>query len=88
MVTMNRLVKSNNDKTLGNHKVIQSGNISKYFYYVTCICQADHTQKIFSVDSSYGTRSTTQACNSYRREFMSMGYVEVINVCEVCIAAR
>lgn len=80
MITVKKLVNSDrrSGMTLGNHKVIQNtiDDYSEYIYHWTVICRADHTQKVFAVDDSWGSRSTIRACNAYRREFLSMGYRE------------
>ena len=82
MVTVKKLVNSDrrSGMTLGNHKVIQNSidNYSEYIYHWTVICRADHNLKLFAVDASWGSQSTTRACNAYRREFLSMGYTETV----------
>lgn len=72
MKTVENLLKASNDKKLGNHRVshlkVKGDNVRKFYYYQTAICTVNDTQKTFEIDDSYGSQSTSRACNSYRRE--------------------
>ena len=53
----------------GNHRMEQTADKIKYYYYWTCICEADkHTNKV-KYDASYDSSSTTRAVNSYRQYY-------------------
>lgn len=78
MKTIQKLVNAKNDMKVGNHRVEFSlvGKERRYFYYNTVICSVDHNKGTFKIDASYGSVSTTRACNAYRKYFESLWYRE------------
>lgn len=81
MKTVEDLLNARGDRQLGNHRVEFSRDgledkLRFFYYYDTVICIVNDSKQVFSIDSSYGTSSTTRACNSYRREISSY-YEEV-----------
>lgn len=82
MKTMKNLLNADGDKTLGNHYVTNKTNnfghqLRAFTYFSTVICLVNDTKKTFTIDDSWGSQSTTRACNAYRRELTSQGYEEV-----------
>lgn len=81
MQTVKNLISSTNSKKLGNHRVEVVNNMGiphrKYIYYSTVIAREYPDTKEFIIDDSYGTASTTRACNAYRKEFLDKGYTEL-----------
>lgn len=79
MKTVQNLLNATKDVKKGNHrvKVFPITMNKQFFYYNTMICWVNDNDKTFAIDDSYGTVSTKRACNSYRRELLSMGYTEV-----------
>ncbi|WP_090739315.1 hypothetical protein [Paenibacillus sp. Mc5Re-14] len=81
MKTVQQLAQANNDKKIGSHQVKyskQEEGTRFFIYYNTTICTVDDVNKTFSIDASYGTQSTTRACNAYRRHFLDEGYSEIV----------
>lgn len=76
MKTVEQLANSKSEKNAGNHKVRFSLGQRLFYYYSTVICKVNDAKKTFVIDSSYGTQSTTRACNAYRKHFESLGYTE------------
>ena len=80
-----KLAESNKDKKCGNHRLVlesvpvdtRSNITRKYIYHNTVICQACENLKIFYVDASWDSVSTTQACNAYRNYYLNKEYTEV-----------
>ena len=77
MKTLVELVQSDKGKSKGNHRVEVVGDERKFYYYTTVICQANDNNKVFSIDDSYGSKSTKRACNWYHAYFTAFGYEEV-----------
>lgn len=77
MRTVHHLATATRDKKVGNHRVEVRGELRSYIYFYTEICRANLKTNTFWIDDSYGTVSTTRACNAYRRYYSSMGFVEV-----------
>lgn len=78
MQTVKNLLNSNTEKTLGNHRVVHYNQHQQWYYYFeTPICKVCNFTKTFVIDASYGTQSTTRACNAYRHNLLQMGYTEV-----------
>jgi hypothetical protein len=85
MKTVESLTSATKDMKAGNHKVkfiacpdTGFGYVGRNFsYYRTTICGVNDRTKKFTIDSSYGTQSTTRACNAYRKHFTSLGYCEI-----------
>lgn len=81
-----------NHKMIGNHHVdvytrvcrnkhgVKRIQWKEFTYYRTTICCACDSEQIFAIDSSYGTRSTTDACNSYRQYYTDKGYTELFDM--------
>ncbi|OME54005.1 hypothetical protein BSK59_15605 [Paenibacillus odorifer] len=73
----------------GNHRVSISKKYNEnysleiigkaFFFYDTIICSTDEVKRTFSIDASYGTQSTTRACNAYKKHFLALGYTETEN---------
>lgn len=83
MKTVQTLVKANNDMKVGNHQVKHSKQEEGgrfFIYFDTTICTVDDENKKFWIDASYGSQSTTRACNEYRKHFLAEGYSEIINL--------
>ncbi|EJW14055.1 hypothetical protein M5X02_30150 [Paenibacillus alvei] len=76
MKTVQTLVNVKKDTKAGNHRVSISQGKRDFYYYATAICKVDDTKGTFVIDSSYGTQSTTRACNAYRKHFVGIGYRE------------
>ncbi|TVX86052.1 hypothetical protein [Paenibacillus agilis] len=85
MKTVQDLVNATREVKKGNHRVklvlgwegVKSIIKKRYFiYFSTAICTVDEINKTFSIDSSYGSQSTTRVCNAYRKHFAGMGYSE------------
>jgi hypothetical protein len=83
MQTVKNLVTAKKDVKIGNHRVeiinFENGKclVRKFYYYSTVICKVDYSSRSFSIDSSYGSQSTTRACNAYRAYFKQIGYTEI-----------
>lgn len=82
MKTVQTLVNATKEMKQGNHRVSFSQNElgiqgKAFYYYDTIICSTNEPKRLFSIDSSYGTQSTTRACNAYRKHYESLGYTEV-----------
>lgn len=81
MKTVETLANSKQDMKQGNHRVEHSAARMRcgrdFYYYDTIICATNDLQKQFMIDDSYGSRSTTRACNAYRKHFLDAGYTEV-----------
>ena len=70
MKCIDALLKSNNDKKVGNHKVILTDDFEKYYYHYTCICEINHKEKTITYDNGgFNTSSTTRAINCYKRSY-------------------
>lgn len=78
MVTVRKLIKSNRDMKLGNHRVELQGNGEYwYYYYATPIAKVDYVKKIITVDNGgYSTSSTTRAINSYIKYHESFDLID------------
>lgn len=77
-VGLQKLVNSSVDMVQGNHMVLTSSMVCKFIYHSTCICEVNHQDKTFKTSNGgYGTITTTQAINQYKRYFLSIGYKEV-----------
>jgi hypothetical protein len=70
-------MKTKSDRRFGNHIVRHHGDVREFYYHITCICKVDDGQELFAIDASYGSASTTKACNEYCRQFKLLGYTEV-----------
>jgi hypothetical protein len=83
MKTVQTLASATKDMKMGNHRVRfikdekQGINGRDFFYYDTIICGVDDNRKLFYIDASYGSVSTTRACNAYRKHFIALGYTEI-----------
>lgn len=82
MKAVEQLLKAETNKKIGNHRfaegISHKGEDTRlFFYYATIICYVMEKTKTFAIDSSFGSQSTTRACNAYRRELLSQGYKEV-----------
>lgn len=79
MKTVENLINSERNKTLGNHHAeIISDEIRHFYYYNTVICKANDKTMEFKVDNGgYNTSSTTRAINSYRKNLLALGYTEI-----------
>lgn len=83
-----KLANSTCDKKIGNHRTLHrvfanKGDVltvQSFIYYDTTICKCCDALKVFAIDASYSTRSTTDACNSYRQYFKSKDYEELYNM--------
>ena len=83
-----KLANSTCDKKIGNHQTLHRVFVNKgdvltvqsFIYYDTTICKCCDALKVFAIDASYGTRSTTNACNSYRQYFKSKDYEELYDM--------
>ena len=83
MRTVEQLVESRYDKSLGNHRVyFVNGDTERHFvYFSTTICKVDDTKLQFTVaNGGYYTSSTKRAISAYRREFYSLGYTEIVEL--------
>lgn len=80
MKTVESLAKAMKNTKIGNHKVVMvnDGLARNFIYYNTTICSVCDIKRTFVIDASYGTTSTTRACNAYRRYFAGLGYKEVV----------
>lgn len=73
MRTVEKLLNASRDMKSGNHRVEHITNnfgheVRKFYYYATVIAYVNDTKRTFTIDASYGSSSTTRACNAYRRE--------------------
>ena len=76
MKTVQKLV-NGECKKLGSHRkeVTDFGQVHKYYYYATCICEVNHaTREIIIDNGGYKTTSTTRAINSYLNELSYLNY--------------
>lgn len=63
-------------RTSGNHHVEYTNGHRKFYYYATCICDADDQNNIVTIDNGgYNTRSTNVAINGYIEYFKSNNYI-------------
>lgn len=80
MKCIETLLKSLDNKKIGNHKLIMNANKEMYYYHWTCICEINHeTYTITLTNGGYNTPSTTRAINCYKRSnyinrLISQGY--------------
>lgn len=80
MRTIENLTEGVRNKKLGNHRLEVdelNSDLHSYYYFYTEICRANWSSKRYWVDDSFGTVSTTRACNAYRVRFDSLGFTEV-----------
>lgn len=77
------LVNASQNTQVGNHQLRivkderQGVKGRDFIYYKTTICGVDDIRKRFYIDASYGSASTTRACNAYRKHFKDLGYTEI-----------
>lgn len=73
MKCIDTLLKSYENKRIGNHRIEITAKEEKYYYHNTCICNIDHSVYTITFDNGgFLTSSTTRAINCYKRS----GYVE------------
>lgn len=68
MKCISTLLKSYENKRIGNHRLEITAKEEKYYYHNTCICKIDHKECVVAYDNGgYLTSSTTRAINCYKR---------------------
>lgn len=81
MKTVQALAQATRNTKAGNHRVeIDDTGFNlgrRFYYYSTVICEAYDNVMKFKIDASYGSTSTTRACNAYRKYFLNLGYTEI-----------
>lgn len=83
MKTVENLLQAERNIKLGNHRMehrtnYAGHNLRVFYYYSTPICTVNDTRRTFTIDKSYGTSSTTRACNAYMRKLIVQGYTEIV----------
>lgn len=70
------LLNATRNMKIGNHQVIFKGESMYFIYHDSVICGVHPSRKVFFIDSSYNSQSTTRACNAYRKNLLAKGFLE------------
>lgn len=82
MKTVEKLVASDKDMKLGNHRLeIQQDGTEWYYYHATPIIKVDWLKNRVTVnDGGWGTVSTTRSINAYLREIGKYMTYDIIDM--------
>lgn len=74
------LIYKNNNAKCGNHKLEINKGVKNLIYYSTCICKVNPYLKMFAIDNSFGSTSTSKACTLYKNELLENGYTQLDSI--------